>query len=582
MNLTQNMTKNIKSFLAYRIFFIILLFTTLPLFIYEIILYITEYSQKKEEVFKINTYLGDQIKKSISLDLKLMDQILDLSIDEINLKRRNFNDFLNQVTNKYNLHDLYFATIQKNNLVIQGSTKEQIVGKNINSIKNILNKKNVLFKTDQFECTDCIYFSKTIFRNQKPAGVLILSILQKDFFNFSNDELPDYLDISIINSYGKVIISTNKNINFLDVKNNKENLIIQDSIKDTPYILVLSVNNKFIQLMHFKSYFLKHGLVASIIFVFLMILTFFIVRILAKPTNALINSMRSIEEGNIETRYQKHKMGFEINYLGSIFNEMMDSIISKQKEIEIEKIEKFKYLQELKIAQEIQLSLLPDKELKIKDVDLAFGNIFAKEVGGDFYDFIERNGKVFFVIADISTKGILACLYALTLRSIIRSFATYFSSLEEIVRDTNKLFMKDAVKNNMFATAFFGLYDVNTKKLEYCNCGHLPAILRKKEGVLEFLTTKGKALGIEEFDEIPINHTTLKKDDLLFLYTDGIIDAINIENKFFGEKNLHEFIKKTHDMNSKEIVKNLFDKLKIYSKDTDQYDDATIVVLRII
>lgn len=582
MNLSQKTTKNIKSFLPYRIFFIILLFTTLPIFIYGVFLYITEYSQKKEEIFQVNSNFGDQIKKNISLDLDLKKQILDEVSNQIRYKNFEVDKYFRDVAKQYNLHALIYAILGDERLIVENSSNSALIKKNITPLKNILKTKNLLFRNNLLLCPKCIYFSKTIYVDGNPGAVLILGFLQKDVFNFSKEELPQNVNISIVDSNGNVIVSTNKSLKYINIKNNNENLIVQDNISGTSYKLITSVNNKYIHALHFKSYFLKHGLIFTIIFVFLFILTFVMVQLLSKPINELLNAMHSIKLGHLERRYKEHKMGFEINYIGSIFNEMMDSLLIQQKQIENEKIEKLKYYQELNIAQEIQLSLLPDEALSIKDVDIAFGNIYAKEVGGDFYDFIERNGKVFFVIADIASKGILACLYALTLRSIIRSYATTSLDLEKIIQNTNHLFIKDAEKNSMFATAFFGLFDVNTKKLEYCNCGHMSAILRKIDGTLDFLTTSGKALGIEAFEKLEIKHTTLKKEDLLFLYTDGIIDAIDVKNKFFGERNLHQFIKKTHGLKSKEVVKNLFDSLKIYSKDTSQYDDATIVVFRII
>jgi serine phosphatase RsbU (regulator of sigma subunit) len=582
MNLTQKVTKNIKSFLAYRISFIILSLTTLPLFIYGIILYVTEYSQKKEEIFQTNSILAIQIKKNIEDDLELKDQILNLILDEISLKKDNVNSYLSKISKQFDFQNILYATFKKENLVIQNAANDQIIGKEINALKEIIFSKSAFFGSKELNCPNCIYFSKAILQNQKTTGVIILSVMQKDFLDFSKDQLPEDLEISIIDSQGKVIISTNKNYKYFGQNESAKNLVVKDSIKNTSFSLVLSVEKKSIHLMHFKKYFIKHGILLVIIYLILFVISNIIIRILAKPIKLLLNTMQNVENGDLQKRYEKQKLGFEINYIGSVFNEMMDSLIIQEQKTEKEKIEKLKYLQELTIANQIQSSLLPDKDFSIKNLDLAFGNIFAKEVGGDFYDFFEKNGKVFFVIADIASKGILACLYALTLRSIIRSFASSSFDLEQIIINTNELFIKDAEKNSMFATAFFGLYDVNTKKLEYCNCGHMPAILRKNDFSLQFLTTEGKALGIEDFKEIKINHTTLKKDELLILYTDGIIDAIDINNKFFGEKNLYEFIKKIHDLRSKEIVKNLFESLKIYSKDTSQYDDATIVVFRIV
>jgi sigma-B regulation protein RsbU (phosphoserine phosphatase) len=579
MNLSQNTAKNIKSFLAYRIFFIILLLTTLPLLIYSIVLYKAEYTQKKQQIFQTNIALANQIKKNIEDNLNVKEQILDLVIDDIQYKRGNINSFLAKIVRQFDLQNLFYAQIQKNNLIITNSSDEQIINKNINFLKPLLENKITLFKNQQLMCLNCIFLAKTIYRYQNSQGLIFLSLLQDEMLDVKN--LPKNIEVSIVDSYGKVIMSTNKDLSYLNSKPSNQ-LIVKKGIENTKYTLVLATDNKTIQLEHLKSYFTRHTLVLAIVFVVLLFATIFIIKVLAKPINALLDAMQQIKTGNIEKRYQKHKMGFEINYLGSVFNEMMDSLIIQQKEIEKEKIDKQKYLEQLKIAQDIQLSLLPEKSLKIKNLDLAFGNIYAKEVGGDFYDFIEKDDKVFFVIADIATKGVQACLYALTLRSIIRAFALEYNDLEKIIIQTNKLFLKDAQKSFMFATAFFGIYDINSKKLKYSNCGHMPAILRKNDKTLNFLNTKGKALGIEDFNKVQVNEIVLKKDELLFLYTDGIIDAIDQENKFFGEKNLHKFIQETQNRSSQEIVNSLFDKLKDYSKEIPQYDDTTIVVFKII
>ncbi len=97
--------------------------------------------------------------------------------------------------------------------------------------------------------------------------------------------------------------------------------------------------------MFHENYFLKHGLVSLIVFILLFVITIILIKILAKPINSLLNTMHGVKTGDLQKRYEEQKMGFEINYLGSIFNEMMDSLIIQQHQIEKEKIDKLKYLQ---------------------------------------------------------------------------------------------------------------------------------------------------------------------------------------------------------------------------------------------
>lgn len=582
MNLAQKSAKNTKSFLHYRIFFAVLFLIELPLIIYAAVLYVAEYSQKKNEIFNTNKFIANQVKRNIEEDFNLKQQVLNLVLDEINFKKGDVNNFLVNIVKQFNLQSLFYATHQNDSLIIRNASKEQNIGKNVDAIKDILSNKTALFKSMNLKCSDCVYFSRAVFEDEKPVGAIVLSVLQKDFLGFSKNELPLNLEISITDPQKKVIVSTNQKYKYLDPIDNTDKIITKNSVNDNAYFLITAVGNQNMRLAHLKSYFVKHGLILGITFFSLLLATLLLITILAKPIDELLKVMRGVKGGKVKTRYKEHKMGFEINYLGTVFNEMMDSLIYHQHEIEQAKIDRLQYLQEIKIAEDIQLSLLLDKELTTKHLDLAFGNIYAKEVGGDFYDFIEKDKKVFFVMADVATKGIEACLYALTLRSIIRSLATTMSDLGDIILNSNKLFIKCSAKNNMFATAFFGLYDVTAKKLQYCNCGHMPAILRKKDGKIQFLKTPGGALGIEKFDQVQINQIILQKKDLLFLYTDGVIDAIDMNNKFFGENKLLEFIKITHDLKANEIVESLFYNLKLYSKDAPQYDDATVMAIKII
>ncbi|NGX34720.1 MAG: Phosphoserine phosphatase RsbU [Candidatus Anoxychlamydiales bacterium] len=588
MNLAQSKTKNIKSFLATRVFFIILILVILPLIIYLAILYRAEYKEQKQDLLISMNILKDQISKNIEDNLKFKNEILDFAINEINRNGQNVNKCFSKITTEFNLQDLYYLDFSQNYLFLMNSTKQNLIGKNLNSLKNILNQKNFLFSTELLSCKDCIYFSKTFYKNNYPKGAFVLSFFKSELLSdLPKDKFFKNIDLKILDSNKNIVLSneifqSNGSTNAQNQKVKMDQLQVQKDLKNLNLKLILSLDQKYLKIFHQQNFVFKHTFILSIVFVILLILTWIVISFISKPVKTLLLTMKEIKEGNVNKRYKKQKLGFEINYIGSFFNNTMDSLIAKQKEIEREKIEKQRYIQELEIAEDIQISLLPQKPLDIKDVDISFGNLFAKEVGGDFYDFFLKDGKIFFVIADIATKGILACLYALNLRSTIRSYASTFDNLDEIILKTNNLFFKDAKEKSMFATAFFGIYDIKSKNLKYSNQGHMSAILRKEDSTITELTTKGIALGVEEMEKVYINEITLQKNDLLFLYTDGITEAIDKNNKFFGKENLVNLIKDTKDLNASEIIERLFKKLEDYSRDAEQFDDMTALLFKII
>ncbi|NGX44058.1 MAG: Phosphoserine phosphatase RsbU [Candidatus Anoxychlamydiales bacterium] len=576
MNLSQSKTKNIKSFFAYRIFFIIAILVILPLIIYVSILYRSEYKEQKQDLLITLDLLANQISKNIEDNLSFKNEILDFAMKEVNLHGQNINRYFEKIANEFTLQDLIYLDFSQNNLFLMNSTKQNLIGKNLNNLKNILNQKNALFSTNQLNCKNCIYFSKTIYQNNIPKGAYVLSFFKDDLiFDLPNDKYFKNVEMKILDSSKNIVLS-NENTN-----QTMNQLIAKKDLKKLNLELILSLDHKYLKTFHQQNFIFKHIFILSIVFVILFILTWILISFISKPIKKLLFTMKQIKDGNLNERYKKQKFGFEINYIGNFFNNTMDSLIAKQREIEKEKTEKQRYIQELEIAEDIQISLLPQKSLDVRDVDISFGNLFAKEVGGDFYDFFLKDGKIFFVIVDIATKGILACLYALNLRSIIRSYALTFDNLDEIIIKTNNLFYKDAKEKSMFATVFFGIYDIKSKNLKYSNQGHMSAILRKEDSTITELTTKGMALGVQEMEKVYINEITLQKNDLLFLYTDGIVEAIDKNNNFFGKENLVNLIKDTKDLKASQIIENLFAKLEEYSKDAYQYDDMTALLFKI-
>lgn len=303
---------------------------------------------------------------------------------------------------------------------------------------------------------------------------------------------------------------------------------------------------------------------------------------LGKPLRSLCMAMEKLRASDLTARYVPDRMGFEINVVGTIFNAMIVSLSDFIKRIKHEKAAKEAFERELMLGQEVQNSILPKELPSFPGLDIAARFISAKEVGGDFYDFLVRpdGDQLFFAIADTAGKGIYACLYSLTVRSMLRSYGEMYHDLETITKETNNLFCLDTGDSGVFVTAWLAYYDEKTKQLNFSNCGHFPAYLLRADGTVEKLTTEGMALGVEKFDEVKTSSVQLSSGDSLLLFTDGVVEAHNDKMKMFGEKRLIEAFKERKDLKAKEIVDELIEEVAFFAEGAPQHDDLTLIVIK--
>lgn len=565
-------SKKIKNFLANRIFFIVFILIVLPLIAYTYFLYKVEYKEKQEQVKSYLAVILSEEKQDVEGVILQKQNILNDIAGNLQKDKAFY-----QIAIEKNLQGVFYFALEGDNLICQKSSHKNFLEKKYNNLLPLLNTKYVLFNSEIIDSQKISYLSQTIYENNKSVGVLVIAFLKEELLDHINKaQYPFELAVVLVNSSNQVLASTRYN----EIK--KEDIKVKKALYGNEYFLIIAVHPKSIQGFHLKDFLLKHTLFVFVIFLFLFLISIKVVSVLAKPIKSLMVVMEEIGKGNTKQRYKKHVFGFEINYLGSFFNKMIEDLLSRQKQLDEEKFAKNQYIEQLKIAKDIQKSLLPNERAKTKEVEIAFGSIFAKEVGGDFYDFYEKDNKIFFVIVDISGKGLSACLYALDLRSVIRSLVSVYDKLEDIIINTNNIFLEDAQKQSMFATAFFGVYDIKTKVLQYSNAGHIPAILKKNNSVITELTTNGMAMGVEKFSKVQINQITLSENDIFFLYTDGILDAINKQNKFFGKQNLIKELKSLEQKNPQEIIDNIFKTLKKHSESVEQYDDISAFILKSI
>ncbi|MBN2479028.1 MAG: PP2C family protein-serine/threonine phosphatase [Parachlamydiales bacterium] len=588
-------TKKLKSYFAHRFYFISLIIMILPLFIYTLLLYRSELNQKTKDLYvKLNIIL-DEKKVKIDQDLELKEKQLS-SVERYvySLKDNQINGFLTEKAKEFSFKDLFILELENNNnLICTFASNDKLINDNFSYLKILLNKNFILFENQNITCKDCVFFSKRLEKKEKNEflGVLVASFSKEELVSKTlgkKRSLP--INVSISDFTGKVIISSDPKLKFITTQKNKFNQIsrdkkfiaVQEKLSSIDAYLTIDVDNGIIFGHHKSDFLLRHSILLGIFFIISLVLSFILYKLLSKPIDNLLIIMKEIKQGNLSARYQKHRVGFEINNLGIFFNDMMQEVISHQKRIEEEKLDKQRYIDQLLIAKEIQLSMLPKEPLDINQIDIATGYIPAKEVGGDFYDYFKIDDKIVFIVSDIVGKGIPACLYSLNLRSILRAYATYFTDLQDILINTNNLFLKDSEKEFIFATLWIGILDLKTNLLTYANAGHPPAIIRKKDGSLIELEANGKALGFEKIKNFEIKKIHLQKEDVLFIYSDGIIDAIDLQHHFYSKEKLLDFLKNTGSKNSSDIVSSLFYEIKDFSKDVFQYDDMTILCVKFL
>src|SRR3989441_3697669 len=201
--------------------------------------------------------------------------------------------------------------------------------------------------------------------------------------------------------------------------------------------------------------------------------------------------------------------------------------------------------QELEIAKQVQARLFPQTLPPLRTLEYAGICIQARQVGGDYYDFLELGRERFgLVIGDVAGKGIAAALLMANLQANLRSqCAIALDQPQRFLRSVNQLFCENT-PDGSFATLFFAEYNDTTGRLRYANCGHLPALLLRSDESLERLESTATVLGVFREWDWTIGECRLRARDTLALYTDGVTESYDAEKEEFGEGSLLEALRR--------------------------------------
>src|SRR5271165_121829 len=239
--------------------------------------------------------------------------------------------------------------------------------------------------------------------------------------------------------------------------------------------------------------------------------------------------------------------------------------------------------QEMQIARQVQSRLLPQQAPSLATLDCAGKCIQTREVGGDYYDFLDLgSGRVGLVLADIAGKGMSGALLMANLQANLRSqYALALEDIPKLLRSVNRLFFKNTESAN-YATTFFAVYDDRTRRLRYVNCGHNPPIVLRANGDIERLSATATVLGLFEEWDCDVVESDLAQGDVLIIYTDGVSEAGESDtgdSEEFGEERLIAAIRKYQRQSAGEIMEGILGEVQQFSPD-EQADDMTLIVVR--
>ena len=297
---------------------------------------------------------------------------------------------------------------------------------------------------------------------------------------------------------------------------------------------------------------------------------------LAVPLIAKGELLGAMIVGHTETAH--HFSEKEIVIIGSIANQAAVGIENVR--LRQESLERARLEHEMQLARQMQTSLLPDRVPQIPGLDIAADWRSAREVGGDFYDFVAlKGGRLGIVIADVSGKGMSAALFMALARSLVRASVAARQRAVDGLRRANRLIAEEA-KFGMFVTLFYAVIDLEERTLTYVNAGHNPPLMW--DGTLSpiMLEGRGIALGVLENADLEERTVPLKKGDVVVLYTDGVIEAINDREEEFGMDRLAELVGARRSLPALALVGEINRAVSEFTGPQPQFDDWTLLVLK--
>ena len=303
-----------------------------------------------------------------------------------------------------------------------------------------------------------------------------------------------------------------------------------------------------------------------------------------KPLQQLAMTADEVAKGNFNTALPEVNTRDEIHQLRDSFAQMQLSLAQYVDDLRNATAQKAAMENEMKVAHDIQMSMLPKTfppYPERSDLDI-FGSVTpAKGVGGDLFDFYIRDEQLFFCIGDVSGKGIPASLFMAVTRSLFRNISQHVSEPARIVNALNQA-QSEGNDTNMFVTLFVGALDLKTGKLSYCNAGH-DAPLLMNSGVTLLPCDCNLPIGVIADFKFEQQEITLEQTTTIFLFTDGLNEAENIDHAQFGDERIMELatsLVTDHLLQPTQVTRHMTDAVHTFVGTAEQSDDLTMLAIQ--
>ena len=360
-----------------------------------------------------------------------------------------------------------------------------------------------------------------------------------------------------------------------------------------PTILLVSLTALGIYEDEITSEFLNYLVLLSgfflAILIPLVIYMYFLEKQVLNPINQLSSYL--LEEINDEVDLDNLVNNLNDITVNNEIKSLSESMLNMEKEfadyranlLDVTK-EKERYETELKLAHEIQHSMIPtdfEKFNETNNINLWGFMKAAHAVGGDFYDYFKIDEEnIGFVIGDVSGKGVSTTLILVKTMTLIRDYATYYSDLSDALYELNNELCKNNVKG-LFVGCLLAKLNIKTGELCYVNAGHRKPLIRRNNGDFEYLNEKpGLLLAGMENIHYKKYSTHLKPNDTLFLYTDGVTYANDGNDRYYGERNLQKILNQNKDNELKIIIKSVEEDINKFCNNKELSDDIAMLILK--
>ncbi|MBR6171049.1 MAG: SpoIIE family protein phosphatase [Bacteroidaceae bacterium] len=323
--------------------------------------------------------------------------------------------------------------------------------------------------------------------------------------------------------------------------------------------------------------------VRAIVLVGLLLMLFFFIRIITtelKPLRRLAEEAETIASGHFETKLPELQRIDEIGQLSNSFSGMQHSLVKYIEELKDTTAQKASIESDLRIASGIQMAMLPKifpPYPERDDIDIYGKLVSAKEVGGDLFDFFIRDEKLFFCIGDVSGKGVPAALVMAVTRALFRAVAAHESMPDRIINNMNETLSTNN-ESDMFVTMFIGVLDLLSGRMRYCNAGHdVPILIGSGIGMLP--CDSNIPVGVMQDWVYTLQETTIDPLTTIFLYTDGLTEAEDINHAQFQEKRIIDVIQQAPN-EPQQIILAMTQAVHQFVGNAEQSDDLTMLALQ--